>query len=176
MARIATDSHGWTCSQCCLHGLRATGAERNPCLPRSRKKDFIRGYFRFAMRNVLVVSILSSILLFGISFLLHKPADDLLRKSLWIAVPVLPVAALINLRLSWLRSFQFNALSQIPDKVIRPVIFLGHCWYSFSFQKWIGCLMVILMSAGSILVALPVVIFSSGKKLRARWRNSTGLR
>ena len=62
---------------------------------------------------------------------------------------------MINLRFSWLRSFQFNSLSQFPDKVLRPLLLLlmiggGYSLFGDSINVW----MVIVMSVISIVIAL----------------------
>ncbi len=130
------------------------------------RSDFIRGYFLHSMKMVLIVSVLVSAMLFGVSWFLRQPADEMLRKSLWLAAPVLPVIALINLRLSWLRSFHFNVQSQLPDKVIRPAIFLlsvlGCYWlWKDDLNVWL----IILLSAGSIVIALLAGNFFIRKKI-----------
>jgi O-antigen/teichoic acid export membrane protein len=77
-------------------------------------QSFIRGYFIYSVRRILVTSIIASISLFIISFAFTQPKDHDLRIGLWLSIPILPVVALLNLRFSWLRSFQFNSLSQLP--------------------------------------------------------------
>ncbi|HYV91237.1 MAG TPA: oligosaccharide flippase family protein [Chitinophagales bacterium] len=119
------------------------------------RNDLIRGYFLHSMKMVFIISVLVSLLLFGVSWFLQQPSDEMLRKGLWLAVPVLPVIAMINLRLSWLRSFHFNAQSQLPDKVIRPAIFLLAVLISYGILKdKLNVWLIILLSAGSIVIAL----------------------
>lgn len=94
-------------------------------------------------------------MLFLFSYFLEHPEDNLLRKGLWLALPALPIIAMINLRFAWLRSFQFNTLSQFPDKVLRPLLLLLMLWvgyflYGASMNVWF----VITMSVASIVVAL----------------------
>jgi O-antigen/teichoic acid export membrane protein len=130
------------------------------------RKDLIRGYFKFSMKMVLLVSMLVSVALFGISWFLEQPADEMLRKGLWLAVPVLPLIAIINLRLSWLRSFHFNVQSQLPDKVIRPSIFLLSVLISYWLLKdQLNIWVIILVSGGSIVIALVAGNFFIRKKI-----------
>lgn len=121
------------------------------------KVQLMRGYFFYAARRTLVVSVLASILLFLLSYLLQQPVDARLRTGLWLSIPALPLIAMINLRFSWLRGFQFNSLSQLPDKLLRPLLLLlmtgaGY----FFFNQYMRAGVVIVMSVVSILIALLV--------------------
>jgi O-antigen/teichoic acid export membrane protein len=81
----------------------------------------------------------------------------MLRTGLWLAIPVLPIIALLNLRFSWLRADHFNALSQIPDKIIRPLIFLiAFGLFYLVWKEALNVWILILFSAGSIVVAFFV--------------------
>lgn len=147
-------------------GYEQLALKEIPAYRTQNRSDLIRGYFKHSMKMILIVSVLVSIVLFGISWFLQQPSDEMLRKGLWLAVPVLPVIAMINLRLSWLRSFHFNTQSQVPDKVIRPAIFLLAVLISYLILKdnlnvWV----IILLSAGSIVVALLAGNFFIRKKI-----------
>jgi O-antigen/teichoic acid export membrane protein len=122
-----------------------------------KRKDLIRGYFIFSMRRVLIVSVVASLVLFAVSWFLQQPKDEMLRTGLWLAIPVLPVIALLNLRFSWLRADHFNALSQIPDKIIRPLIFLvAFGVLYFIWKDALNVWVLILFSVGSIVTAFFV--------------------
>lgn len=119
------------------------------------RKELIRGYFLYAKRRILLISCSVTAILFFTAYFLQHPADEMLRNGLLLALPVLPVIAMINLRFSWLRSFQFNSLSQFPDKVLRPLLLLlmiggGYSLFGDSINVW----MVIVMSVISIVIAL----------------------
>ncbi|MFI5136135.1 MAG: polysaccharide biosynthesis C-terminal domain-containing protein, partial [Chitinophagales bacterium] len=130
------------------------------------RKDLIRGYFIYSMRMVLTISILVSIVLFLGSWLLHQPKDEMLQKGLWLAIPVLPITALINLRFAWLRSDHFNSLSQLPDKGFRPTIFLIGIFITYLFfRNEMNVWMMILLSGGSILIALLIGNYFVVKKV-----------
>lgn len=141
---------------CCM-GYEQLALKEIPAMQVDGKINFIRGYFLYSLRNVAIVSVLVSLLLFCFSYLFQKPSDELLRCGLWLAIPVLPLIALLNLRLSWLRSFHFNALSQIPDKVIRPALFLVTlliCY--FLWKEEMNVTIIILLSGVSIVIAFIV--------------------
>ncbi|MEO6167437.1 MAG: polysaccharide biosynthesis C-terminal domain-containing protein [Chitinophagales bacterium] len=118
------------------------------------RNELMKGYFLYATRRILLISCSVTVILFLITYFLRHPADELLRKGLMLALPVLPVIAMINLRFAWLRSFQFNSLSQFPDKVLRPLLLLlllgcGYLLFADTMNVW----MVIVMSVISIIVA-----------------------
>ncbi|MGB3074981.1 MAG: polysaccharide biosynthesis C-terminal domain-containing protein, partial [Chitinophagales bacterium] len=118
------------------------------------RSELMRGYFLYATRRILLISFFVSVVLFAVSYFFKQPADDLLRQGLWLAIPALPVIAMINLRFSWLRSFQFNSLSQFPDKLLRPFLLLlliGVCY--FFFREELSVSMVIVLSVVSIIIA-----------------------
>ena len=136
-------------------GYEQLALKELPAYRVENKLGLIRGYFRYATKRILIISITLSGLLFLFSYLFEHPEDSLLRKGLWLALPALPIIAMINLRFAWLRSFQFNTVSQFPDKVLRPLLLLLLLWvgyfiYGASMNVW----MVIIMSVASILVAL----------------------
>ncbi len=136
-------------------GYEQLALKELPAYKVENKLGLMRGYFRYATKRILIISITLSVVLFLFSYLLEHPEDHLLRRGLWLALPALPIIAMINLRFAWLRSFQFNTLSQLPDKVLRPLLLLlllwvGYFFYGPSMNVW----MVITMSVASILVAL----------------------
>jgi len=147
-------------------GFEQLALKEIPAYRVQERKDLIRGYFIFSMRRVLIVSIAVSLVLFAGSWILNQPKDEMLRMGLWLAIPVLPVTAMINLRFAWLRSDHFNTLSQLPDKVIRPAVFLAAILITyFIFQSSFNIWWVIGFSAGSIVLALLVGNYFVQKKI-----------
>src|SRR4030095_3410000 len=135
-------------------GFEQLALKELPAYRVQNRKDLMSGYFRYATKKVLLISVSVSVILFLLSWMLDQPADKLLRTGLWIAIPVLPFIALINLRFAWLRGFEFNSLSQFPDKVLRPLFFLlvlgiAVVLFSGELTIWI----VIVMSMISIVLA-----------------------
>ena len=150
----------------CL-GFEQLAVKEVPAWQVQGKKNLVKGYFNYSMKLVMIVSLLVSVVLFGISWVLNQPTDELLRKGLWLAIPALPLIALINLRLSWLRSFHFNMLSQVPDKVIRPAIFLiGVLLVFWLLKEQFNIWQVMMISLGSILVALLAGNYFLSKKVK----------
>lgn len=136
-------------------GFEQLALKELPAYRTQDKKELIAGYFIYATKRVLFISVSVSAIMFLLSFFLDQPADALLRNGLWLALPVLPAVAMLNLRFSWLRSFQFNSLSQLPDKVLRPVLFLLMLAIGYLlFSQLLDVRMVIIMSACSIVIAL----------------------
>jgi len=147
-------------------GFEQLALKEIPAYRVQERKDLIRGYFIYSMKMVLTISILVSVVLFLGSWLLHQPKDEMLQKGLWLAIPVLPITALINLRFAWLRSDHFNSLSQLPDKVFRPAIFLlGILIVYLVIGKEMNVWMMIVMSAASIVIALLIGNYFVVKKV-----------
>ncbi|MBA2422597.1 MAG: oligosaccharide flippase family protein [Chitinophagales bacterium] len=147
-------------------GFEQLALKEIPTYQAQGRKDLMHGYFRYATKKILLISVIVSILLFLISWLLQQPDDNLLRTGFWLAIPVLPVIAMINLRLSWLRSFHLNSLSQFPDKLIRPLVFLVMLLIAFLiYGRELNIFMVIIMSGISIIVALAVGNYFVQKKV-----------
>ncbi len=137
-----------------------------PAFRVQERKDLMRGYFLHSMVVVGSLSIAASVILFCISYFFHIPSENILRQGLWLAIPVLPAIAFINLRLSWLRSFHFNMLSQIPDKVIRPALFFAAVAVTYFFWKdSLSVSLIIMLSGASIIAALLITKYLTSKKI-----------
>lgn len=54
--------------------------------------------------------------------------DPGLQRTLWLVCLALPLAGQINLRLQALRSLRRYALGLIPEKLFKPLIFMGAIW------------------------------------------------
>ncbi|MBA3647936.1 MAG: oligosaccharide flippase family protein [Chitinophagales bacterium] len=138
----------------CL-GLEQLAIKELPNYQVLNRNDLIRGYFKYALRRVIITSFIVSLSLFCYSFFLNQPPDHSLQKGLWFALPILPVIAVINLRSAWLRGYHFNSLSQVPDKVLRPLLFLVLlAVYYFFIPDQLNIYAVIVISMVSILAAL----------------------
>ena len=128
-------------------GFEQLALKELPAYQVQQRNDLIRGYLNYTTRRVLIISVLVSLLLFSISFFAKEPSDELLRYGLWLAIPVLPFISMINLRFSWLRAFPFNSLSQFPDKVLRPFLFLLLLAIAYLvFRESLNVWMVIIIS------------------------------
>ncbi len=147
-------------------GFEQLALKEIPAYRAQGRKDLMHGYFKYATKRILLLSIIVSVFLFFLSWLLRQPNDSSLRTGLWLAIPALPIIAMINLRFAWLRSFHFNSLSQFPDKVIRPLVFLAMLLAAYLFyDRGLNIFMVIIMSGISILLALIVGNYYIQKKV-----------
>ncbi|MEO5673912.1 MAG: oligosaccharide flippase family protein [Chitinophagales bacterium] len=152
-------------------GYEQLALKEIPSYRLQQRGDLIRGYFRHSIKMVAIVSVATSLLLFAATFYFNIPEDDILRKGLWLAIPVLPLIAFINLRLSWIRSFHFNALSQLPDKVVRPAIFLAAIAVGyFILKENLSIHIVIILSGASILAAYVISKYLTAKKIESEFR------
>lgn len=138
-------------------GFEQLALKEIPAYRAAGRTGMIRGLLRFSMRRVLLVSVLVSVVFFILSMALRQPADEMLRIGLWLALPVLPATALINLRFSWLRSEHHNSESQLPDKVFRPLLLLVAILLAWlMWNESLNAHVIILLSGGSIVLALVI--------------------
>jgi O-antigen/teichoic acid export membrane protein len=138
----------------CL-GFEQLALKEIPAYQSLGKREWMKGFFLFSMKRVVKVSVIASVVLFAGTYLFRQPADDGLRMGLWLAIPVLPAVAVLNLRFSWLRSKHQNVMSQLPDKVIRPMLFLlGLAAVVFFARDLLNIPFIIGLSGISIVAAL----------------------
>lgn len=135
-------------------GYEQLALKELPAYRVQNKLGLIHGYLHYATRRILFISVLVSVFMFLVTFFIRHPEDLMMRIGLWLALPVLPLIAMLNLRFAWLRSFQFNTLSQFPDKVLRPLLLIIFLWAGYTFlESRMDVRIVILMSMASILMA-----------------------
>lgn len=137
----------------CL-GLEQLALREVPAYLSKNNPGLLRGLFRFSNVRVIIASVLFILIIYAGSFLLHLPKDDVLKQGLWLALPVTPFIAMINLRAAWLRSFQLQAKSQLPDKVLRPSLLLlgGIIAYVF-FRNETSYPQIIMLAIAAIIIA-----------------------
>lgn len=120
----------------------------------------IKGLLRFSDGLILFVSTILGLILWGVAFFLFSmPEKENLRLSLWIAAPLIPLYALINLRQSALRGLQQVTWALLPDFIIRPGLTLVciFCVYLF-FPKMINAQIILALS---IVVASITLLIST---------------
>ncbi len=100
---------------------------RDTAIYRSQGKwALLKGLLRFSNRIVLVLSIvlaLSAAVLAG--FIFHSPDQTLMRHTVWVALLLLPLFAMYNLREATMRGLEHVIYSGLPSMIVRPGLLLA---------------------------------------------------
>lgn len=89
----------------------------------SREWGLMRGLVRWANRSVLTVSLVLAVLAAGLGYLV-LPAD--LRGPFCLAMPLLPITALVLLRQATMTGLSRSVSGQVPEFLLRPsLLFLS---------------------------------------------------
>ncbi len=150
----------------CL-GLDQAAIKQLPAYMAAHQPAMGRGFVKFSSRLVVITSVLASVVLFSISLAGNFPSELSLRQGLWVALPALPLVAMINFRLALVRSFHQALWSQLPDKVIRPALFaalLIVVW--FMLEEGVSIFQVLGLAVASIFVTWIVSTFVAHRILR----------
>jgi O-antigen/teichoic acid export membrane protein len=122
----------------------------------------IKGLLRFSDGLILGISIFLVLTLWGIAGLLFAaPEKENLRFSLWIAAPLIPVYALVNLRQSAMRGLQQATRAMLPDFTIRPGLILVGVAGIYLFLPY-------LINVQTIL-GISIVVTIIALMISARW-------
>lgn len=105
-------------------GLDQAGLRLIPDYLNRSQHALIRGFFQVASLATLLCAMLLAAAALGFSVWLNFPQEEKTRQGMWLGLLMIPLVATINLRASWLRSMQQPVWSQLPDKIIRPLILL----------------------------------------------------
>jgi len=87
-----------------------------------RKWSLYKGLWRFSNISVLLFSLFLGVISLIFSYLLIDKMD--LRKTFWISLALLPLFSLNQIRQATMRGMNYIIQSQIPDSIIRPILFL----------------------------------------------------
>jgi len=84
----------------------------------------INGLLRWANRTVLIVSLSIAFLAAGAAVLLTEESDQILI-TFGLALFILPLTSLTTLRQAAMQGLQHVVVSQLPDMLIRPTLFIA---------------------------------------------------
>lgn len=93
---------------------------------RSRKEwGHLRGLLRYADSLVSALSLFFAVVLVSVAnLLLPGPEKEIMRRTLWMAAPLLPFFALSQLREATLRGLEHVIRSRLPRMIFRPGLLL----------------------------------------------------
>lgn len=132
-----------------------------------KKFSFIKGFLRWSYSIVSVFSVLIIFLIACATAFFHFPASLDLRKSIWFALPAVLISAFINLNLSSVRAFGEVVRSQIPDRIVRPFLFLVASLFIMIFARhYFSPYFLIVVNVLALCFALILSVFWLWKLLR----------
>lgn len=126
----------------------------------SRDWSQLGAMLAFADRRVMATSVLVMLCIGLLSMVLYQGSDaTLMRQTLWIALPLLPLLALSRLREGTLRGWEALAQAQVPGMLLRPALLLCGLlvawWGGFHQVTPVLAMMLNLLAA---LVALYLLV------------------
>lgn len=84
-------------------------------------KGILRGSTQVVLASALVIGFLAG----GVSFILKERLGLELSLTFWLAMLLLPVMALLQIRGILLRSFKTIVKAALPESILRPLLFAG---------------------------------------------------
>jgi len=145
----------------------------------------LRGLLRFSNRLVLTVSIVLMVMaaLAGWILLGSKENNSMLL-AFWVALLILPFSALTQLRQSAMRGFYKIVQGQLPEMIIRPVLFLLMLGGAvFLFRQHLSAQLAVVLNVVAIVVAFSIGTFwfnktytEKAKRVESQFRKKAWLR
>lgn len=101
------------------------------------KKEWglIRGIMKRSDQAVVISSFVLMGLVAGISWIVNLEADPMFLYAFWTALLLIPLIALIHLRESILKSFHYVVVGQLPENLIKPLLFIVLIGISYLLLK-----------------------------------------
>ncbi len=122
----------------------------------------LRGLLRFSNRLVLTVSIVLMAIAALVGWmLLGSKENNSMLLAFWVALMILPISALTQLRQAAMRGFQQIIRGQLPEMLIRPALFL--------FMFGVGVFLFRQHLTAQLTVALNVVATYIAFAIGACW-------
>ncbi len=99
---------------------------RDAAIYRSQGKwALLKGLLRFSDRFVLVLSVVLTLIAAAVAgWMFSAPDQTILRHTVWIALLLLPVFALYNLREDTTRGLEYVIRARLPGMIVRPGLLL----------------------------------------------------
>ncbi|MCP4932962.1 MAG: oligosaccharide flippase family protein, partial [bacterium] len=132
---------------------------RDTAIYRSQGKwALLKGLLRFSNRIVLVLSIvlaLSAAVLAG--FLFSLPTQTLMRHTVWVALLLLPLFAMYNLRQATMRGLEHVIYARLPGMIVRPgLLFVGIVSLYYFLPARLSAPAAMMANVGAGVVALTL--------------------
>jgi len=126
-----------------------------------REWALLKGLLSFSNRFVLTISILVAIIAGVVAELMFAAPENLtLRLTIWVALPLVPLFAMYNLRESATRGLEHVILAQLPGMIIRPALLMVGIVVIYLFwPNQLRAPTAMMVNVGAGVVALVASIF-----------------
>ncbi len=140
-----------------------------------QKWALLQGLLHFSDRFVLVLSvILALVAAMAAGFIFSSPTQAVMRHTIWIALGLLPLFALYNLRQSALRGLEYVIYARLPGMIIRPgLLFAGIVILYMVWPNYLNTQVVMGVNVGAGAVALALGILFLHKLLPVEAKKAT---
>ena len=130
---------------------------RDTAIYRSQAKwGLLKGLLRFSDRTVLVLSVFLALIAAAVAgFLFAAPDQTTMRHTLWIALLILPLFALYNLREATTRGLEYVVRARLPGMIVRPgLLLVGIITLYYVWPSHLSAPAVMAVNVGAGIVAL----------------------
>ncbi len=141
---------------------------RDTAIYRSQGKwGLLKGLLHFSNRIVLVLSVILALIAAGVAgWMFASPAQAMMRHTIWIALLLLPLFALYNLRAAVMRGLEHVIRARFPGMIVRPgLLLLGIVMIYFFWPQQLSAQRAMAVNVGAGGVALASGIFFLRKLL-----------
>ena len=134
---------------------------RDTAIYRSQGKwALLKGLLRFSDRFVLVLSVVLALIAAGVAgWMFSSPAQTMMRHTVWIALLLLPLFALYNLRANATRGLEYVVRARFPGMIVRPGLLLVGIASIYLFRPYqlsAPVAMAVNVGAGAVTLGLGV--------------------
>ncbi len=149
---------------------------RDTAIYRSQAKwELLKGLLRFSDRLVLALSVCLALAAAAVAgFLFSAPDQVMMRHTIWIALGLLPLFSLNNLREATLRGLEHVIRARLPIMIIRPgLLLLGIVCIHFFWTNHLNALMAMTVNVGAGIATLVLSVIFLRKLLPMEARDAS---
>ena len=135
---------------------------RDTAIYRSQEKwGQLKGLLRFSNRIVFVLSVVLALIAAAVAgWLFSSPTQATMRHTVWIALVLLPLFSLYNLREAATRGLECVIRACLPGMIVRPgLLFVGIVSIYYFWPKHLSAPTAMVVNVGAGLVALALGMF-----------------
>ena len=148
---------------------------RDTAIFRSQGKwALLKGLLRFSDCFVFVLSVALALIAAAVAgWMFSSPAQVMIRHTVWIALLLLPIFALYNLREAATRGFEYVVRALLPGMIIRPGLLLsGMVAIYFIWPGHLSAPVAMEVNVGAGVVALTLGVIFLRKLLPVEAKNA----